>query len=295
MHERYIKDVYDQIISYNSKMDYNAIPHSDTFNKSIIATYGIDESLLKKILSLLAESHKIFIMEIVKEDKNREIAQIDGYVDANVHTIRRLQDHFQMALIEAYAKEFKKRLDYNQIVKFFNPLMHVYNNTPIGILLAKATMLNEFELQIRKKLIEYSEDYKSWKLSELLKNQRNETASNHNTREKIPTATADQQRRAIDSPEYRQFILQSKNLPVQKIIELHGINFFLRVNLRKYNFLYLKKLIDAKEILKKSDVYMLHEMIKIVKANHGRDALLEKYDEDILKLENAVKEMIFLY
>ncbi len=291
MHEKYLNNIYDQIVAQNSKTGFNAIPHSDTFNRSIISTYGIDERMLGQILNLLKESHKIFIIEVVRGDKNREVPQILGYVDANINTIRRLQDFFQKALVEGYAGEFKKNLDFAQIVKFFAPLAHVYNNTPIGGLLSKAMMLKEFELQIRKKLIEYSDEWKSWKLSELLGESKSQAPSDDKIMIKA-LAQGGQARRAIDSPLYEQFMLQSKTLPVRKLIEIHGINFFLRVHLRKYNFLYLKKLVQASEILKASDLRMLHEMLKIVKVNYHSDPLLEQHDQEITHLEAAVLELI---
>jgi len=52
------------------------------FMKIIESSIGIDEETIREILDLLKEANKIFILEIVREDKDRNIKRIEGYIDS---------------------------------------------------------------------------------------------------------------------------------------------------------------------------------------------------------------------
>ena len=55
-------------------------------------------------------------MEIAKEDKAHDIERIEGYVDADFTTVRRLKDFFQRALVAQYEEQFYKKMMVHQII-----------------------------------------------------------------------------------------------------------------------------------------------------------------------------------
>src|SRR5271157_150097 len=168
MLSKYIDNIYHQIASQNSQTNMDAVPHSNTFLKKMEAQFGYDEELLKKIIFILKESHFILVMEISKEDKNHDVARIEGYVDADIETVRRLADFFQNALLDAYEKQYRKRISFQQVIKDLLPQMGSHNNSIMGNLANKAVMLKEFELLLSRRLAQYSNAWKIEKLAVLI-------------------------------------------------------------------------------------------------------------------------------
>ena len=99
------KEVLDIIVKENSSNSIDAIPASDLFAKKVMSHIGIQRDQLKQILSLLKESHYIFIFEIVKEDEAHDVKKIEGYVEANLPTITRLKNYFQHTFLHTHRQQ----------------------------------------------------------------------------------------------------------------------------------------------------------------------------------------------
>jgi len=299
MLEKLLDEVYNQIRKENAKEDLTAVPHSDDFAKQIQSILGIPPADLKMYVNILKEAHKVFVFEIVKDDPDHEIKRIDGYVDANLQTITRLKNYYQSRLMEEYEKRFKKRVLVHQIVKEIFPNIKLYNNTSLGFVANKAIMLEEYEKLIEKEYSEFSEEWKSRRLQEIIEEQKK--ISSRNAKSEAGTdswggegssAEAGSTRRAIDSEEYKDFPNKNTKEAVRKMLKVYGIDFFYRVHLRKYDFEVIINAIEWREIDRKTDLRMLKEHLKKMKMNYERDPELEKYSDQMYRLERIISRHI---
>jgi hypothetical protein len=295
-----VEEIYQEINKQNAVIGMRAIPHSDDFIKYVTSSLGVEADLVRRILRVLLNSHRIFSMEIVAEDTVRSIPRVEGYVVANINIVRRLKNYFQSELMVEYEKQFQKRYLFHQIVKDIFPVMRTLNNTMIGQLANKAIMLDEFERLLEKNFAEYTDDWKDERFARELQN-----ASLPFANEKVP-ATAETQgagvprpvrakpvTRAIDSRQYEDFVSKSKSYPLQRILKIYGVNFFIQVNLRKYQFEYLKKLVEDGQLSRRSELLLLREMIQTVKSNMHRDAGITASLNDLYDLEKSVTHRLF--
>ncbi len=297
MLEKVINSVYQKIVEYNSKDNLKAIPHSDAFEKDIVALYGLKEHELKRILTILKESHMIFTFEITQEDKDRDIKRINGYVEADLVTVRRLKSYFQRLLMDEYEQQFNTQLLFHRIARevYTNPT--AFKNTPLGQLANKAIMLDEYEHLLEKEYGEYTESWKKEKLNEIIQN-----TDNLLTEQKVPLKkkdTDDEQKslpsqRAVDSREYQEFSSTSSGQSLNKILKIYGVEFFFRVSLRKYQFDQLTDIIEKKVIYRRQDLKQLKSMLQKVKKNTAFDPNLKKHSDAISRLDRTVSKNILI-
>ena len=144
------------------------------------------------------------------------------------------------------------------------PIIRSLNNTPIGQIANKAIMLEEFEKLMERNFSEYTDEWKRNKLAEELKKaniatektkKKPEVKEVKKERRKPPIIETEELldsgeeiefKRATDGKVYQDFISKSKSYPIQRIFNIYGIKFFLRVYLRKYKFSYIKDLVKSK-------------------------------------------------
>jgi hypothetical protein len=299
MTDKIVEEIYQEIHRQNSLMGMKAVPHSDEFMKFITASMAIDLDLARRVIKILLASHKIFSMEIIAEDKTRDIPRVEGYVVSDLNLIRKLKNYYQSELMIEYEKQFQKRYLIHQIVREILPIMRSLNNTIVGQLANKAIMLEEFERLLEKNFTEYTPEWKEQHLAiELSKanlgQQREKRHSAPDAAERVKSARGEKGAgRAVDAKQYEEYISRSKSYPLQRVLKIYGIGFFLQINLRKYQFSYLRKLIEDGQIARRSDLTMLKDMIQTVKANIDKDPQLGDYIEDLNELERAVIHRIY--
>lgn len=301
-----IDEIYEEIRKQNSNSDNTAIPHSDDFIRRVSAMVGANPDLVKRILQVLVNSHKIFTFEIVMPDTLRDLPGISGFVVADLNVIRRLKNVFYKELTYLYNQQFNKTSQAHQIVKEIFPVIRSFNNTPLGIAANKAIMLDELEKLMEKHFNEFTEDYKEKQfaleigranLERLVKEEKTtpvkaESAPSASASDKA-TAPGEQSQRAVDSKTYNEFIIKKSKYPLQRILNIYGIDFFYKVNLRNYQFKYLQQLIKDGQISKRSDLMHLREMLKTVRQNMHIDPKLKEHAEEIFDLEKAVAHYLY--
>jgi hypothetical protein len=297
MLDKIINDVFSKVLEHNSKVNIDAIPHSDLFLKEIQSLLGIDQAEINRIIRILKDAHKIFTFEIVKEDIENEVKRVDGYVETDLQTIRKLKNYFQKLLMDEYEKQFNKRQMVHQIVKDIYSRGSFYKNTMIGQIGNKSIMLEEYEGLIERNFNEYTETWKTKKLAELIVAEGNKMLS-----EDVPEAAPPEEqkktkgtsKRAVDSPQYNNYSTDRSHQSLDKVLQIYGVEFFFRINLRKYNFDMLRQIIESGTIDKRSDLILLKEMIQHMKANIGRDPQLGEQMEKIYKLERIIsRQMLY--
>lgn len=293
MSKELVEEIYQEIQVRNEKPGPRSVVHSDDFLKYITASTGVEPELVKKIIQVLIDSHMIFSIEIVAEDKLRNIPRVEGYVKTDIEIIRKLKNYFQAELVREYEHQFHKNLMVHQIVKEIFPMLKSYNNTSIGQIANKAIMLEEYERLLEKEFVNYTDD---WKQERLLREMEVENLHRPLV-EKERTAGIssldDKNQRAVDSRVYVDFISKSKSYPLNRILKIYGLRFFLQVNLRKYQFAYIEKVVKDRQIQKRSDLLMLQDMIRTIKKNIGRDENLDKYLEDLYGLERTLAHRLY--
>jgi hypothetical protein len=298
MESSIIDEVYEEIKKRNEKVDLRAVPHSDDLLKFITSSMGIDIELVRKLIRVLITSHKVFSMEIVAEDKSRNVPRVEGYVVADINVIRRLKSYYQHELMTEFEHQVHKRLLIHQILKEMLPILKSYNNTLLGQLTNKAIMLEEYERLLEKNFSEYTEEWQQVHLQEEMDQQelgphvikRGGTSATGNGKKAAGETPAN---RAVDSQQYKEYMSKSKNYPLQRILRIYGLKFFVQVNLRKYQFEYLCKLVNDGQINRRADLMQLRELINTVKNNINSDLELKKYVEQLYDLERVVTHKIF--
>lgn len=296
MNKELIERVFKRIVAINCYNNLESIPHSDVFIKETEALLGVSNQELDLIISILKESHKIFIMEISREDSNNKVEKILGYVDADLLTIQKLRDIFHRALMDDYEKETGKRKAPGQIIKEMIPQLHYMNHTPRGKLLNKAIMLDEYARLLEKDYKEYTEEWKEENLQLQLSVNEELMARYTNDKKKTEEVVVAEVKakpvRAVDSPLIDDFSKQVSAGSITRVLHIYGVDFFFRVNLRQYKFDYLSQVLDTGVIDRKSDLLTLKEMIKKVKENMDFDKELDKHYDEIMSLDRKVSRNI---
>ena len=117
MSKKIALEIFDEIKKRNGKDSRNAIPHSDDFLHYLNISIGIDQNFAKRLINALVNSHMVFVIEIASEDKNNDLPRIEGYVECNLQTVRRLKLFFQDELIRQYESDHYRRVTYHQLIK----------------------------------------------------------------------------------------------------------------------------------------------------------------------------------
>jgi hypothetical protein len=311
--QKLVEDIFLAISRENTELSVQAIPHSDTFLKQVQSEMGVSPESARLAIKLLADSHKIFVMEIVADDSRHNIDRVEGFIIAELDTVVALKGYFQDILCKIYEKQFHKYLMVHQVIKEVFPIIKSFNNTELGQMTNKTMMLMEYERLLEKKPYEYSADWKENTLHELAQRegftyvpsdgvvlnkqgQQSEDPSVELSSFVSNTGSfsaGGSFARAVDSPAYKEFSEKRDRYPLQRILNIYGLDFFVKVYLRKYEFHYLKKIIEDRQITRKNDLLLIKSMIDTTKSHMFNDQELEKYKEEIFALERAVSHAIY--
>lgn len=295
MLQKFADEIFKIIVEYNSKGNHESIPHSDIFEKEVQALMGIGKADIDHIIKILKDAHKIFSFEIIKEDKENDITRIDGYVEADLQTVRKLKNFFQKLLMDEYEKQLNKRMLVHQIIKDIYYRPQFYKNTLLGQIGNKAIMLNEYELLMERNFNEYTDTWKSKKFLELhasLSDKLPSETAAPETKKSETDKTPARNHRAVDSPLYDDYSTDNARQSIDKVLEIYGVNFFFRINLRKYNFNLLKEVLENGIITRREDLVIIKDLIQKTKANIGNDPGLSENSDKIYKLERIVSRQI---
>jgi hypothetical protein len=300
MLKKIAEEVFRKIVEYNAKGNHDSIPHSDLFEKEAQSLTGIDRSEVNRVIKLLKDAHKIFTFEIIKEDKDNDIIKVDGYVETDLQTIRKLKNYFQKFLMDEYERQYTKRLLVHQIVKDIYARPNFYKNTLIGQVGNKAIMLEEYESFIERNFTEYTDNWKSNKLTELLAVESDVKMADPEPARPAPPSNkrkpggAPVTMRAVDTPQYQDYSSDKGAKSLDKVLQIYGVEFFFRINLRKYNFDILRQIVESGQIDRRADLQLLKDMIQKMKSNIGRDPGLADHTEKIYKLERIIsRQMLY--
>jgi hypothetical protein len=101
---------------------------------------------------------------------------------------------------------------------------------------------------------------------------------------------SDDLQRAVDSADYDKFTEFSGRNPVKKTLALYGIDFYIRVCFRKYQFQHVIKLVEDSVISKDHELVQVKRLLAEVRKNADRDMKLQEFSIDINLLEKVINK-----
>ena len=290
------EDIFEEIKQKNSQKGLKSLPHSDEFINFISSNLGIDPAKAKDMIQVLINAHKIFSIEIVAYDAQMNIPRTEAYVEASLPVLTRLKNFFQDELVKMYENQYYKRVSYFNAIKEIFPVIKSLNNTPLGQIANKAIMLGELEKLLEKNFSDYTDSWKDKNYEvELYKisGQLDIKGENDSAGKTAGPGQKGNNERAVDSKKYSDFLSKSKGYPLERILKIYGIDFFLRVHLRNYKFSCLVDIVEKGSIFNKNDLIFLRDLLYKVKMNFERNSRLEKYKEEIQTLERAISHNLY--
>jgi hypothetical protein len=257
---------------------------------------------------MLNESHKIFVMEILREQYSSQSGIIYGYIDSDILNMEELLKVFHKGLMDEYERMHRTRKGAHQIIRELMPNNKDSGHSIMGNLLNKSVMLDSYLYLLKKNNGEYTEAWKAEHLQKQILMYENAFRKDFNKNKKSKkddkndkdnieikedsSSQAAAPRRAVDSPLMDDFTDNVTKVSVARMLHIYGVNFFFRVNLRKYQFTYLSQVIDTGVIDRKKDLLMIKDMLTKVKENIHQDKGLEKYYDDIMSLDIKIARSI---
>ena len=307
MDRKLINEVFKLIVKINHSETKEIIPDSMSFPKLMYSHHGVDEETLLKVISILNGSHKIFIFEIQHGRTNSKEYKVEGYIDADIVTIRKLIAAYSQIIVTYYEDKFHKKAMPQTIVKELMGNMSSIVNTETGIAVNRFIMLTEYEKLLQKQYHEYTEEWKEKKLTELLKQQEdlihgfsddgvadNTDADQSTEKEEESENQEDNTRdgRVVDTPEYKEYDYKKNNIAVEKLLSIYGIDFFIRIQFRKYEFAVVEKMIKTKIINRRNELKTIKNMLEKVKSNISHDKNLSNHIMEIYHLEKVIDQYL---
>ncbi|MCU0821259.1 MAG: hypothetical protein MUC95_02145 [Spirochaetes bacterium] len=294
------EDIFEEIKMKNSQRGLKSLPHSDEFLHYISSSQGIDSVKAKEMIQLLISAHKIFAIEVVAFDKELNIPRVEAYVEASLPVITRLKNFYQDELVKMYENEYYRRISFFKAVKEIFPIIKSLNNTSIGQIANKAIMLGELEKLLEKNFSDYTDSWKEknfelelYRISGEIEAKGIRDGDNDAGVKKPVVRKSGNYERAVDSKKYGEFISKSKGYPIDRILKIYGLEFFLRVHIRNYKFLYLIEIVEKGNVFHKNDLILLRDLLHTVKMNFERDTRLEKYRDEIQTLERSISHNLY--
>lgn len=309
--QKLLDELVGEVEKRNRELNAHAVVHSDMLVKFVSSSTGMPKDSVRTAIRILLDCHKLLSIEIVAEDEKRRVERVDGYVVADLPVVRNLNTFFQDLLVKAYETQFHKRMGSAQIKKELFPVIKSLNSTELGQIFNKTVMLGEYERLLEIEWQQYAPEWQEQKLAETalrygfrykpkvpvkITSEESATEPSGPVQAEGGAAFSDlRSQRAVDSPDYDSYAQNEEQYPLQRILNIYGIDFFLKVKLRKYQFEYLRKAVDNRQINKKNDLVRMKEMLGKVKDSlyRGTDPVLKGYEKEIYALERSISHAIY--
>jgi len=283
-------------IAYKIVKDLNEnlkVATSEELEKLALKKFSINSKTIFSTINILIDAKMVFSFEIKKEDAYKKIDKLLGYVVTDFEIIRNLKNSSFSDLTVEYNEKFNKGSSAHGIIKELFPKINQFNNTPLGFALNQSIMLSEYEELLEKEYLKYTKEEKTKNLNNILESEKaeNEKAVN----KEIDTEKLEKHnKRAEDSKEYENFKQQSRNRSISSILNIYGIDFFFRANLRRYQFKVLITAIEERHIYKKSDLQLLKKLLNTINDRMTKDPKLIDYFEEINLLNRTVSRYMIV-
>jgi hypothetical protein len=280
--------IRDRIKDVNLKIYEEAIPTSDILFRKYLYDLVYSEDIASYYIKLLYESNFIFIIHIVEPDTILKIPGIYGYVVAELEIIEKLLSIYNKKLEKVYEVEKRKLAGAETIIRELMPKVKELNNTTLGKILNICIMLDQFTRVIREKPEHFKDDYRISKLKQLIPEEEREFDYQEEQQEEVKEQIKEF-RRAVDTEEYKELSQMNLSGNWGKVVDKFGVEFLIRVHLRKLEFDILKKLILQKRIAREEDLIFLRESLRKMEERSLFDQELKKHINEIKELKRIAQ------
>jgi hypothetical protein len=297
--EELLNAVYIDIRTRNTGRTPQAIPQSDEFFDYIMKKYSLIPFAVPNLIKILVDSHKIISFKIIEADRKERIRRIDGFVVTEGNIVKSLLELFGDELIREYSHEFSTKYSIERIIKEFFSKLEEYNNTALGKTANIVINLMTIQSQIERNIMLYNPKWqekqikieieKSGPLSFFIEQ---EVVKSVPVKNDAAMSAEEKSRRATDMSNYEEFKKYISRNPIEKTLTVYGIEFYVRVCFREYQFSLVQKLIEEEQIYYKEDLLTIKKMLQKTRSNSDQDLNLQKYAHDINDLEKLINVKI---
>ncbi|MBU42731.1 MAG: hypothetical protein CMN76_05895 [Spirochaetaceae bacterium] len=288
-----LQDIVEQIRKANKSKDGERIPTSDDLVRLLSSEYALDTDTIRYYLRVLSDAHYIITIHFVEADERLMISGINGYVVAEPGIVEEVKSYAYRLLEQTYEAQFYRRKQATLIIREMMTDVKRYNNTPIGKALNAALMLQQYDSVIESHQGEFSDQWKSSRLAELLpglNQDSNQAATTPVISSEDTFVSPDiESHRAVDSEAYRNLEKMDLSGSWGKAVNKYGVNFLLRIHLRKYEFDRIRKLIKQKKIARYEDLRFVRDSVRKMEDRTFEDPMLQYYQNDMTELRRLAQ------
>ncbi len=290
-----VKGIYQEIRDRNYEERADSVPLSDDLYTFITQKYNVAAFSVPKLINVLVDSHMIFPMDVVNEDRKNKILKVNGFVVTEGNILAKLRKVYEDELIELYSHEFHKKTTIEKIIKDLVPKLDEFNNTPVGRVARIILSLEHCSSTLERKIMDYSKKKQESLYEEALSKIDENSIFLKNEETKKTDAgkeNSGKQRRATDSQKYQEFQQYSNKHSIEKTLALYGVDFYTRVCFRDYNFSYIEKLIRDDLITNKRDLMTIKRYLQKERSNSDQDLKLQEFANQINSLEKTINNSL---
>ncbi|MCS7205679.1 MAG: hypothetical protein NZ853_08270 [Leptospiraceae bacterium] len=281
--------IRDRIRDINKQIYEEPIPTSDIIYRRYFMDLTDSEDQTLYFLKILSETNFIFILHIVEPDPILRIPGIYGYVVSELEIIESLLREFNKKLEILYEMEKQKKASADTIIREMIPYIKQYNNSNLGKVLNVCIMLDQFIRIIKEKPEEYQDTYRFVKLKQYLPKEEDEFQEKKIQREETTISVETPKRRAVDTEEYQELSRMNLSGNWGLAVQKFGVNFLIRVHLRKLEFDILKKLLLQKRIAREEDLIFLRDSLRKMEERSLFDKELRNHLQEIRELKRIAQ------
>ncbi|MBR32684.1 MAG: hypothetical protein CMN77_15380 [Spirochaetaceae bacterium] len=288
-----LQDIVEHIRKANNSKDGERIPTSDDLVRRLSAEYALEQDTIRYYLRVLSDAHYIITIHFVEADERLMISGVNGYVVADPGIIDEVKNYAYRLLEQTYEAQFYRRKQATLIIREMMTDVKRYNNTPLGKTLNAALMLQQYDSVIESHQGEFSDQWKSSRLAELVPGLNQDPGA----AAAPPLVTDDdsfvapevESHRAVDSEAYRNLEKMDLSGSWGKAVNKYGVNFLLRIHLRKYEFDRIRKLIKQKKIARYDDLRFVRDSVRKMEDRKFEDPMLQYYQNDMTELRRLAQ------
>lgn len=287
-----LQDIVEHIRNANKAKDGEKIPTSDDMVRRLAAEYALEKDVIRYYLRVLSDAHYIITIHFVEADERLMISGVNGYVVAEPGIVEEVKNYAYRLLEQTYEAQFYRRKQATLIIREMMTDVKRYNNTPLGKTLNAALMLQQYDSVIESHQGEFSDQWKSSRLAELVPGLNQDPGA----AAAAPIAADDtfvapdvESHRAVDSEAYRNLEKMDLSGSWGKAVNKYGVNFLLRIHLRKYEFDRVRKLIKQKKIARYDDLKYVRDSVRKMEDRTFEDPMLQYYQNDMTELRRLAQ------
>lgn len=306
------RTIYETVNFYNEgERGENRIPESDIIIRDLANTLTISEDRVNDYLHALRDAHYIFIMNIAKEDPDRKILGLDGYVIASKEIISELLTIHDAELHQIYKKEKQRDKSTEGILKEMLPQMNVLNNTSIGKNINIISMLREFDHFLENHPEEFSEEFREPMLEDQLKTRKliadkkiilpdekvEDDLSDYTPEGEFSESakTSDGSDNDTDSPFIEEYQTEKMILSFDKALQIYGLKFIVRFYFRQNKYTFVEELVRQNKYFDLRDLKFIRETLKSKMKDIYVKNRLSLHKSEIFRLDRTLNQAIRKY